>query len=154
LEIAVVAWVGIDQASDRSVLIGHLGFDPAPASSITGDDDLAFDIDFELGQFLVVGGDSIIDVDQVGGYVSVGGISVIGGKLPGLTGIRVFGNRGLFELGLELDRLDKLDQPLLWSREQHIKILDMRIQAPRLELAQDELGVLPVVIRANVMRLG
>ena len=52
------------------------------------------------------------------------------------------------------DRRDHLEQPLLRRREEHLELLDVRVEPRLAEAREDPLGVVLVVRRADVVRTG
>ena len=71
VEIAVLVRVGIDDASDRSMLRGNLRFDSPPRLAVPGDDDRPFNRDAQAVEGLIVLGDAVVHVDERRGDVSI-----------------------------------------------------------------------------------
>ena len=69
--ITVIGGIGVNEAADRAMLFGELWLQPAPARSVAGDDDLAFDADSALLERIIVGRHSIIDINNRCSDVSV-----------------------------------------------------------------------------------
>jgi hypothetical protein len=149
---AVVPRIGVDQAADGAMLGGDLRLDAAPRLPVTRDDDGAFDSDAVTLESLVVGGCAIVHVDERSRHVAVGGVGVVGRQLLVLLiGRRVAGHHRFLELGDEARRRGHLHDPLLRSREEHVELLDVRVETVGLELRENPVGVLLVVRRAHVV---
>src|ERR1700733_227798 len=117
LKIAVVPWVRVDQAPDRSMLVSDLRLDSAPASAVASNYDFAFNVDTEFRQLLIVRRHAIVYIDQIRGDVAVRGIRVIGRQLVRVPGVGIFSDRGLLQLSDEMFRLDQLNKGFLGGRE-------------------------------------
>src|SRR5688500_11517358 len=63
LEIAVIARIGVDQATHGASLIRDLGLGAAPALAVARDHDPAFDADTLLFEDFVVFRDAVVDVN-------------------------------------------------------------------------------------------
>ena len=154
LEVSVVARVGVDQAADGAVLVRELRLDAAPAVAVARDDDLALHADAHLRELLVVLGHAVIRVDERRGDVAVGGIGVEGRQLAGLAAGRILGKRRLLQLRFIVPGRDELHLAIDRCRKEHVELLDLRVEPVRLELLQQPLGILLLVGRADVVRLG
>ncbi len=154
-DVAVIRGVGIDQATDRAMLRGHLHLDPSPRLAVTGDHDRPLHRDAQAVQGLVILRDAIVHIDERCGHVAVDGIGVVGRELLGLLiRGRVLRDGRLLELRDEADRLDELEDPGLRGRKKHVVLLNLRVESPGLESLQNPFGVVPVVGRADMMRAG
>ena len=69
--IAVIARIGIDDRTDRAVLLGQLGLQAAPAGAVAGDHHLAFDRDAHPLQGVIVRRHAIVHIDQRRGDIAV-----------------------------------------------------------------------------------
>src|SRR5262249_8929180 len=81
---AVIRWIRIDEAPNRSVFRRDLGFDATPGMSVLSDDNCPFNGNSQPLQFLIVLRNSIIDEHQRTRHVAVSRVGVIGGQLLGL----------------------------------------------------------------------
>src|SRR6185436_4628948 len=152
LAVAVLARVGVDDAADGAVLGGELGLDAAPGATIAGEDDLAADVDAAPGQLVVVGGDALIDEDQLAGDVAVDRIGVVGGeRLAGLRRGGVLREGRLAERRCEAGGLQELQDAGLRRREEDLELLDGDVVSPGAEQAGHEFGVLLAPRRADRM---
>jgi hypothetical protein len=73
---AVVAGVGgvcVDDDADGSQLLGDVDLDAAEIAAVAADDDVAFDVDVELFEFLKIFGSAVVGVDGGSGDVAGGG---------------------------------------------------------------------------------
>ena len=96
LKVAVISRVGIDDASDGAVLAGNFRLDAAPAFSVAGDDDGAFDGNSEAIELFVVFAAAVVHIDQRRGHVAINRIGVVGGQLLGRLARRgIAGNRAV-----------------------------------------------------------
>ena len=116
------------------MLVGDLWFDAAPALAVARDDDLAFDVDPELGELFVVVRHAVVDVDEVGRDVAVGGVSVERRQLSLICRVFIDVDRRFFQFRRVVLRTDELDEALGRIRHQRLELFDGRVQAPRLEL--------------------
>ena len=130
LKVTVVTRVGIDETADGAMLVSDLGLDAAPARAIARDDELAFHVNAELRQLVVIAGQSIIRIDQLAGHVAVGRVSVVSRQLPLIARIRVFGDGGFFQLRRVSRRRDQFEQALFRRREEHVEFFEMSVEAP------------------------
>ena len=157
LRVAVVGRIGIDDAADRPVLLGELGFEAAPALAVAGDDDLALHIHAHALERLVVVGHAVVDVDELARDVAVALVGDIGRQHPGGLGRGgVAGDRRLGQPGLigRLARLEQVERLAYGGGVEDLERLDVSVPAPGLELLQDPLGVRLVVWGAHFVRLG
>src|SRR4029077_255917 len=74
--------------------------------------------------------------------------------LPPLIRCPALGNGRFEELGGEMLGRDQLDEPFARRGKEDLELFDCRVVAPRLEERGDELGVLAVVGRSEVMGTG
>ena len=95
LVIAVVTRVRIDQASHRTMFPGHFGFDAAPASPVTRDDDLALDAHAPLLETRVILGNTVVNIHELRRDIAVTGVRVEGWQLAGVAGVGIFRKSGL-----------------------------------------------------------
>jgi len=76
-EIAVVTWVGINDAAYRSVLSGDLGLGTTPGATVTRDHDLASHVDAHPFELCIISRDTLVDINQLGRDVAIGRIGVV-----------------------------------------------------------------------------
>src|SRR6185312_2478810 len=77
LKIAIVARVGINDAAYGAMLPGHARLDAAEARAVTRNDDPAANIDSALFEDVVIGGESVVYVNQRRGDIAAAGVRVI-----------------------------------------------------------------------------
>jgi hypothetical protein len=129
VEVPVVARVGVDEATDRTVLVRERRLDAAPAVAVPRDDDFPFDADAERREPVVILRDAVVGVHEWSGHVSIGRIRHIGGKLAGLAGGRIVRDRRLLEHGLVVSRRYELHLALERRRKQDVELLDVRVES-------------------------
>src|SRR6202012_613272 len=96
VEKSVLARIGVDDATDRTVFGCDLGLDTSPAGAVTGDDDCAFHRNPEAIEFVIVLAVAEIYVDERASDVSIGGIGVVRRELfRSLVRRRIDGERRL-----------------------------------------------------------
>src|SRR5438093_2407946 len=127
LVIPVVLGVGINQASDGSILMGNLRLDPAPALPVARQNYLSSHVYAGLLQRLVVARHSVVDVYDLRRDIPVDRVGIVSGKLIGIRRIRIFKDNGFLELRRVPLRPKELEMPFLRRREQHAEFLDRRI---------------------------
>lgn len=94
------------RTTDPGRLHDHFGFDAAPGVAIAGNHDLPFDVHASLGQHFIVGGQSIVDLNQRRRHFAIDGGGVIDGRLIlAKAGCLIFCNRRLFQFGHKAPRL-------------------------------------------------
>src|SRR5262249_60214000 len=93
-KVAVVARIGIDDASNGPVLRSDFGLDTAPGIAIARNHDGSLHRDAKAVEFFVVFGNSVVHIDERRGDIAVNGIGVVSGQLLALlVGDWVLGNR-------------------------------------------------------------
>ena len=153
LKVAVVARVGVDEATDGPALGGDLRLDAAPRAAVARDDDLPLHVHAAPLQLLVVARHSVVDVDELAGHVAVDRVGVVGRQLlGGLPRGRVLRERRLREARGETLGRDQFQHALPRRGEEHVVALDLDLVAPRAEEAGHELRVQPPLLRADVVR--
>ena len=137
------------------MLGGDLGLDAAPRAAVARDHDRALHRNAQPVEHFVVLGDAVVHVHQRRGDVAIDGVGVVAGELLGvLPGGGVGGFGGFGQLGREVRRLHHFERALFGRGEEHVEGLDVRVEAPLLQLRQQPLGVVVIVGRADVMRPG
>lgn len=152
LSVPIVAGLRVDQATDRPVLGGDLGLDATPRSAVTGDDDLARDVDAAPLELLVVGRDAVVDVHEIAGDVAVGRVHVerrqrLGAQLRD----RVPSHLRFGKARGEFRRRHQFDDPRRRRREEHVVLRNLDLVAPLAQQPRHELGVRLAVRRSGVM---
>ena len=109
LEVAVLVRIRIDDAGDRAVLGRDLRLDAAPAAAVAREHDLALDVDAELLQRLVVGGDAEVHVDDLAGDVARRRVGVVGGQDARLVGPLIAADLFFLDLAASAVGRDDLD---------------------------------------------
>src|SRR5207302_10067035 len=100
--IAIVVWLGVDQAANRSVFGCNFGFHSAPGVVILRNDDRTFYRDAQAVELLVILGQAVVHKDQRRCNVAISRIRVVGGELLGLlVGGWIDGDGRFFQLGRE-----------------------------------------------------
>ncbi len=151
--VAVVAWIGVDQAPDGAVLGRHLGLDAAPTASVARDHNRAFYRHALPVQRFVILRHAVVDVHQRPGHVAIDRVRVVSRELfIMLPGSRIHSHGRLLDLGHEVLRRDHFQQPLLRRGKEHVEVLDVRIEAPLAEFGEQPLGVVAVVSRPHMVR--
>jgi hypothetical protein len=154
-EVAVVAWIGIDEAADRAVLGGDLRLDSSPRGAVPGDDDLPFHVDAELLEPLVVGRNAVVDVDERRGHVAVDRVGVVRRKLTVLlSGGRIARDGRLLQARAETLGLEELEHPLFRRGKEDVERLDRGVESVLAKALEDPARVLLAGGGAQVMRLG
>ena len=144
---AIFVRIGVDETTNRAMLGRHFGLDAAPGVVIASDDNLTLHRNTQTLELLVVFGNSIVHVDEGSGHVAVNRVSVIRGKLLGLL-IRceILQKRRLLELRSESwPAFHEFYDALLRRWEEHVKLLDVRIETEFFEFHGDPFGVVFVV---------
>src|SRR6185437_5952431 len=144
--IAIVGRIGVDDAALGSMLIGDFRLDTAPAASVTRNHDRALYRNAHAIELIVVIAHAVVHIDQRAGYVSVGGVGVVGRKLLlRLARGRIARDRRLLQLGAIVCGRDQFKHALFGRGKENVKGLNLRVEAPRLELGQHPLGVVFVI---------
>jgi hypothetical protein len=123
---------------------------------IASDDDLTFDGNAHPIKLLVIFRHTIVDVDKRSGDIAVDGVGVVSGKLLGLL-IRggILRKSGLLELGGEFRAaFDEFDEALPGCGKENVELLYVGVETKFLEFRGDPFGVVFVVGRADVVRVG
>ena len=152
-EVAVVPGIGVENRSQRTVLVGDLRLDPSPRAPVPGDDDLVTDVDPSPVELLVVVGCAVVHIDQLAGHVSVRGVGVVCGQAP------IHAGRGVrLQDGLGQERPvtfggHHLHFPDAGLGEEHLVLDDLRVVSPVTKQVGDPLRILLIVGRADEERL-
>jgi hypothetical protein len=135
------------------MLRGDFGLDAPPGVVIARDDDFSSDGNAHPVELLVVFRNAIVHVNERRRDIAIHGIRVIGRKLLGLLRrCGILRDRRLLQPGHELrSALEQLDGALARRREEHVELLDLRVQAEFPELGSNPFSVLFVVGRAYVV---
>jgi hypothetical protein len=75
LSITVIPRIRINDTSDGPMLLSQSRFEAPPAVTVPRDDDLAFHIDAESFQVVVVVRHSVIHINEICGDVAIGAVS-------------------------------------------------------------------------------
>src|SRR6185437_14711191 len=114
----------------------------------------AFYRDATTVQLFIICGDTVIYVNERAGDIAVHRVSIVDRELAGLSRSRIDRNWRLGKLRDVVRGLDQLNHALLRSRKQHAKGLDARVKTPLLQPRENPFGVVLVVWRADMVRIG
>ena len=152
LYIAVVAGIRINEAPDCPVFGRDFGFDAAPGAEVARDHDCALDGNPHALESLVVGRHAVVHVHERSRHIAVDRIRVVRGELLILLRRRgITAYRRLAQAGDELRRGDELHDAFERRGEEHVECLDVGVETKALELAENPLGIVPVIGRAHVV---
>ena len=92
--------------------------------------DLALDVDAQLGELLVVFGDAVVHVDEIGRDVAIGGVGVERGQLPGVARILVGSTGGSFSAAMNCSGPTSSSDALGGVGHQSLELFDLTRRDP------------------------